>query len=107
VDSSENSAATETILQVGISQLMSAHLHFLSCSNLLGCLQLVKVGACMLYIAGLLAIFSGLSYSAGVHELGAAGAEMCQFGNAFCDKPHYLLVAAGLAAAWGAFVSVL
>jgi len=48
----------------------------------------------MLYIAGLLASFSGLFHSAGV----------CQYGNAFCDKPHHLLVAAGLAAAWGAFV---
>ena len=58
----------------------------------------------MLYIAGLLASFSGLFHSAGVHELGSAGAEMCQYGNAFCDKPHHLLVAAGLAAAWRAFV---
>jgi hypothetical protein len=59
----------------------------------------------MLYTAGLLAIFSGLFYSAGIHEF-SAGAEVCQYGNAFCDKPHHLLVAAGLAAAWGAFVSV-
>ena len=60
----------------------------------------------MYYVAGLLAIFAGIFYAAGVRELGSAGAEMCQYGGTFCDKPHYLLVAAGLAAAWGAFVSV-
>jgi hypothetical protein len=32
----------------------------------------------MLYVAGLFAIFSGLFYSAGVHELGSAGVEMYQ-----------------------------
>jgi hypothetical protein len=60
----------------------------------------------MYYVAGLLAIFAGIFYAAGVRELGSAGVEMCQYGGAFCDRPHYLLVAAGLAAAWGAFVSV-
>jgi gluconate 5-dehydrogenase len=56
--------------------------------------------------AGLLPIFAGIFYAAGVRELGSAGPEMCQYGGTFCDRPHYLLVAAGLAAAWGAFVSV-
>ena len=60
----------------------------------------------MYYVAGLLAIFAEIFYAAGVRELGSAGAEMCRYGGAFCDRPHYLLVAAGLAAAWGAFVSV-
>ena len=60
----------------------------------------------MFYVAGVLAIQTGLFYSAGVHELGSGGAELCSYSAIFCDKPLYLLVAAGLAAAWGAFVSV-
>ena len=60
----------------------------------------------MFFVAGVLAILSGLFYVAGNHELGSAGVTMCQYGSTFCDSPLYLLVAAGLAAAWGAFVSV-
>jgi hypothetical protein len=60
----------------------------------------------MFYVAGVLAVLAGLFYSAGLHELGSTGAELCQYGSTFCDKPLYLLVAAGLAAAWAAFVSV-
>jgi hypothetical protein len=60
----------------------------------------------MYYVAGALAIAAGVFYSAGLHELGNTGAELCQYGATLCDKPLYLLVAAGLAAAWGAFVSV-
>ncbi len=60
----------------------------------------------MFYVAGVLAILAGVFYSVGLHELGNTGAELCEYGTAFCDKPLYLLVAAGLAAAWGAFVSV-
>jgi hypothetical protein len=53
----------------------------------------------MYYVAGALAIAAGVFSSAGLHELANSGA-------ALCDKPLYLLVAASLAAAWGAFVSV-
>ena len=60
----------------------------------------------MFYVAGALAITAGVFCSAGLHELGTSGAELCQYGPALCDKPLYLLVAASLAAAWGAFVSV-
>jgi hypothetical protein len=60
----------------------------------------------MYYVAGALAIAAGVFCFAGLHELGASGLELCQYGGAFCDKPHYLPIAAGLAAAWGAFVSV-
>ena len=49
----------------------------------------------MYYVAGALAIAAGVFSSAGLHHLSDAG-----------EKPLYLLVAAGLAAAWGAFVSV-
>jgi hypothetical protein len=48
----------------------------------------------MYYVAGLLAIPAVLFYAAGAHELGSAGADMC------------LLVSAGLATAWAAFVSI-
>ena len=58
----------------------------------------------MFYVAGALAIAAGVFSSVGLHELGISGAELYE--SALCDKPPYLLVAAGLAAAWGAFVSV-
>ena len=60
----------------------------------------------MRYVAGALAIAAGIFSSMGLHELGVSGAELCQNGSTFCGKPIYLLIAAGLAAAWGAFVSV-
>jgi hypothetical protein len=53
-----------------------------------------------------LVVLSGLFYAAGYHEIGSLGVQMCRYGGSFCDNPHYVLVAAGLAAAWGAFVSV-
>jgi hypothetical protein len=31
---------------------------------------------------------------------------VCHYGSTFCDSPHYVLVGAGLAAVWGAFVSI-
>ena len=49
---------------------------------------------------------SGLFYAAGRHEIGSLGVAMCQYGSPFCDNPLLVLVAAGLAACWGAFVSV-
>jgi hypothetical protein len=45
-------------------------------------------------------------YAAGNHEIGSLGAGMYEYGRLFCDSPHYVLVGAGLAAAWGIFVSV-
>jgi len=60
----------------------------------------------MSYVAGALAIVAGVFCAAGLLELGATGAELCRYGTAFCDKPLYLLFTAGLAAAWGVFVSV-
>jgi len=60
----------------------------------------------MNFVAIVLAVLSGLFYAAGNDQIGSFGAEVCDFGGAFCDSPGYVLVAAGLAAAWGAFVSV-
>jgi hypothetical protein len=60
----------------------------------------------MYFAAGALVVLSGLFYAAGNHEIGSVGVEMCRYGGSLCDNPHYVLVAAGLAAAWGAFVSV-
>lgn len=60
----------------------------------------------MHYVGGALAIAAGLFSSAGLLQLGSSGAEPYQYGATLCDKPLYLLVAAGLAAAWGAYVSV-
>ncbi|MCA6121926.1 hypothetical protein J6500_08450 [Bradyrhizobium sp. WSM 1704] len=34
------------------------------------------------------------------------GTAMCQYGGLFCESPTLVLVGAGLAAAWGTFVSV-
>lgn len=56
----------------------------------------------MSYVAGALAIVAGVFCCAGLLELSVSGAERYQF----CDKPLYLLFVAGLAVAWGAFVSV-
>jgi len=60
----------------------------------------------MSYVAGALAIVAGVFCSAGLLELGATGAELCQYGNCISRQTALLLFAAGLAAAWGAFVSV-
>jgi hypothetical protein len=60
----------------------------------------------MYFVAAALVVLSGLFYAAGNHEIGSLGVQMCRYGGSFCDSPHYVLVAAGLAAAWGAFVSV-
>jgi hypothetical protein len=60
----------------------------------------------MFFVAAMLAILSGLFYPAGRHEIGSLGVAMCQYGSPFCDNPLLVLVAAGLAARWGGFVSV-
>ena len=60
----------------------------------------------MFFVAGILAVLAGLFYTAGHHEIGTLGVEMCRYGSTFCDNPFYVLVGAGLAAVWGAFVSV-
>ena len=60
----------------------------------------------MSYVAGALAIIAGIICSVGLLEFGASGADLCEYGTTVCDKPPYLVFVAGLAAAWGAFVSV-
>jgi hypothetical protein len=60
----------------------------------------------MYFLAGVLAVLSGLFYAAGHHEIGTVGVEMCRYGSTFCENPVYVLTAAILAALWGAFVSV-
>ena len=60
----------------------------------------------MYYVAGILVILAGLFFAASRHEIGTLGVEMCRYGSTFCDNPIYVLVGAGLAAVWGAFVSV-
>lgn len=60
----------------------------------------------MYYVAGILAVLSGLFYAAGRHELGSLGVQMCTYGGTFCDNPFYVLVGAGLAAVWATFVSI-
>jgi hypothetical protein len=60
----------------------------------------------MFFVAGVLAVLAGLFYAAGHHEIGSLGVAVCGYGPAFCERPFYLLVAAGIAGVWGAFVSV-
>ena len=60
----------------------------------------------MYFVAAGLVVLSGLFYAAGHHEMGSVGVEVCRYGAVFCDSPHWVLTAAGLAAAWGAFVSI-
>ena len=60
----------------------------------------------MYFAAGVLVVLAGLFYAAGQNQIGSLGSEMCRDGAALCDNPIYVLVAAALAAVWGAFVSV-
>jgi len=60
----------------------------------------------MYFVAAALLGLSGLFYTAGNHEIGSLGANVCTYGSAFCDNPLIVLAGAGLAAAWGMFVSV-
>jgi hypothetical protein len=60
----------------------------------------------MYFVAGALAVLSGLFYAADHHEIGSLGVTMCRHGATFCDNPFYVLVGAILAALWGTFVSV-
>jgi hypothetical protein len=60
----------------------------------------------MYFVAGVLVILAGLFYAAGHHELGSLSVEICRYGGTFCDNPLYVLVGAGLATVWGAFVSI-
>ena len=63
-------------------------------------------GSPMYFVAAVLVVLSGLFYAASGHEIGSVGVEMCRYGRTFCDSPFYVLAGAGLAAVWGAFVSV-
>ena len=60
----------------------------------------------MYFVATVLLVLSGLFYAAGHHQIGSLGITMCQYGSLFCDSPFLVLVGAGLAAAWGMFVSI-
>jgi hypothetical protein len=60
----------------------------------------------MYLLASALFVMSGLFFSAGHHEIGSVGDEVCQYGSVFCENPQYTLTGAVLAALWGAFVSV-
>jgi hypothetical protein len=60
----------------------------------------------MYFAAAVLAVLAGLFYAAGNHEIGSMGAQMCEYGSAFCDNPLWMLAGAVLAALWGGFVSV-
>jgi hypothetical protein len=60
----------------------------------------------MFFVAGVLVVLAGVFYAAGQHEIGSLGVAMCRYGYMLCDNPIYVLVGAGLAAAWGAFVSI-
>jgi hypothetical protein len=60
----------------------------------------------MYFAAAVLVVLSGIFYAAGHHELGSYSSDVCRYGRTFCDNPMIVLVGAGLAAVWGAFVSV-
>ena len=60
----------------------------------------------MYFAAAVLFVLSGVFYIAGNHEMGSLSADVCRYGGPLCDHPHYVLVAAALAAAWGRFVSI-
>lgn len=60
----------------------------------------------MYFVAGLLVVLSGLFYAADHGQLGKIGAQMCLYGDAFCQHPWYVLIGACIAAVWGTFVSI-
>ena len=60
----------------------------------------------MFFFATMLAILSGLFYAASHRHIGPLGVTMCEYGTPFCQNPFIVLVGAGLAAVWGALVSV-
>jgi hypothetical protein len=60
----------------------------------------------MYFVAGALAVLSGVLYAAGNNEIGAYGPTICSYGGIFCDHPSYVLVGAVLAAIWAKFVSI-
>jgi len=60
----------------------------------------------MYFVAGILVALSGLFYAADHGQLGRFGKTMCNYGDTFCQHPVYVLVGAGIAAAWGTFVSI-
>ncbi|WP_024578021.1 MULTISPECIES: hypothetical protein [unclassified Afipia] len=60
----------------------------------------------MYFVAGILVALSGLFYAADHGQLGRFGKTMCNYSDTFCQHPVYVLVGAGIAAAWGAFVSI-
>jgi len=60
----------------------------------------------MYFVAVVLMILSAVFYAAGLHEMGSYSANVCRYGGTFCDNPAWVLAGAGLAAAWGKFVSI-
>jgi hypothetical protein len=60
----------------------------------------------MYFVAVVLMILSAVFYAAGDHEMGSYSADVCRYGSTFCDNPAWVLAGAGLAAAWGKFVSI-
>ena len=60
----------------------------------------------MYFVAVVLMILSVVFYAAGLHEMGSYSANVCRYGGTFCDNPAWVLAGAGLAAAWGKFVSI-
>ena len=60
----------------------------------------------MYFVAVVLMILSAVLYAAGLHEMGSYSANVCRYGGTFCDNPAWVLAGAGLAAAWGKFVSI-
>jgi hypothetical protein len=64
------------------------------------------VEGAMHFVAGVLAVISGILYAAGNNDIGAYGPTICSMGGPFCDHPSYVFVGGVLAALWGTFVSV-
>jgi hypothetical protein len=60
----------------------------------------------MYFVAGGLAVLSGLFYAASRHEIGSLGVTMCSYGGVFCDNPSWVFVGAILAGLWATFVSI-
>src|ERR1700732_4434238 len=73
------------------------------CANFVSGVRFSLAEGRMYFVAGALAVLSGLFYAANHHEIGSGGGTMCRYGGPFFANPSYLFVGSVSAAVWGAF----
>src|ERR1700676_1602787 len=76
------------------------------CANFVSGVRFSLAEGRMYFVAGALAVLSGLFYAANHHEIGSLGVTLGRCGSKFFGNPSYVFVGAILASLWGTFVSV-